>query len=337
MLTVFEELFWGDAGIALSILGTGLAAASLAATGTPEQMGEWLPQMFGTVDEPLLGVVLRIRARRRIGRRRHHHPRQVRRGQRRMGDQRHQDLGHQRRHRQRAHRRRLGATPSWAPAVRPRSSSRRAPRVSARARSSRSTASAPRTPPRSSSTTSASPAGLIIGGKDKFDERIARVREGKSSAGQAAMKTFETHPPHRRRDGARRGHAPPTSTPSSTPSEREQFGRKIGDFQAIAFKLADMKTQDRRRAPAGLAGRLDGPQRQAVRQRRGLDGQARGQRDRGLRHRRGHPDPRRQRLHPRLPRRAHAPRRQDLHDLRGHQSEIQRLVMARAITGLPVR
>jgi acyl-CoA dehydrogenase len=55
MLTVFEELFWGDAGIALSILGTGLAAASLAATGTPEQLGEWLPQMFGTVDEPLLG------------------------------------------------------------------------------------------------------------------------------------------------------------------------------------------------------------------------------------------------------------------------------------------
>ena len=42
MLTVFEEMFWGDAGIALSILGTGLAAASLAANGTPEQLGEWL-------------------------------------------------------------------------------------------------------------------------------------------------------------------------------------------------------------------------------------------------------------------------------------------------------
>jgi len=54
MLAVFEELFWGDAGIALSILGTGLAAASLAATGTPEQMGEWLPQMFGTIDDPKL-------------------------------------------------------------------------------------------------------------------------------------------------------------------------------------------------------------------------------------------------------------------------------------------
>ena len=54
LLTVFEEMFWGDAGIALSILGTGLAAASLASTGTPEQLGEWLPQMFGTVDEPML-------------------------------------------------------------------------------------------------------------------------------------------------------------------------------------------------------------------------------------------------------------------------------------------
>src|SRR6187401_2247588 len=47
MLTVFEEMFWGDAGIGLSILGTGLAAAALAANGTPEQIGHWLPEMFG--------------------------------------------------------------------------------------------------------------------------------------------------------------------------------------------------------------------------------------------------------------------------------------------------
>lgn len=54
MIVVFEEMFWGgDAGIALAILGTGLAAASLAANGTPpEQVGEWVPQMFGTIDEP---------------------------------------------------------------------------------------------------------------------------------------------------------------------------------------------------------------------------------------------------------------------------------------------
>src|SRR3954466_15516143 len=47
----FEEIFWGDAGIGLSITGTGLAAAALASNGTPEQMGEWLPQMFGTESE----------------------------------------------------------------------------------------------------------------------------------------------------------------------------------------------------------------------------------------------------------------------------------------------
>ena len=40
MPTVFEEMFWGDAGIALSIMATGLAAAALAANGTPQQIGE---------------------------------------------------------------------------------------------------------------------------------------------------------------------------------------------------------------------------------------------------------------------------------------------------------
>src|SRR6201994_1940418 len=56
MLTAFEEMFWGDAGIALSILGTGLAAAALAGNGTPDQVGRWLPEMFGTPDDPKLGA-----------------------------------------------------------------------------------------------------------------------------------------------------------------------------------------------------------------------------------------------------------------------------------------
>ena len=43
-----EELFWGDAGIGLAIVGTALAAAGVAANGTPEQIGEWVPQMFGS-------------------------------------------------------------------------------------------------------------------------------------------------------------------------------------------------------------------------------------------------------------------------------------------------
>lgn len=51
-----EELFWGDAGIGLSIFGSGLAAAGIAGSGTPEQMMEWVPQCFGTEDDIRLGA-----------------------------------------------------------------------------------------------------------------------------------------------------------------------------------------------------------------------------------------------------------------------------------------
>jgi alkylation response protein AidB-like acyl-CoA dehydrogenase len=47
-----EELFWGDAGIGLAIVGTTLAAASVRANGTDEQVGQWIPAMFGTEAEP---------------------------------------------------------------------------------------------------------------------------------------------------------------------------------------------------------------------------------------------------------------------------------------------
>src|SRR5689334_12462549 len=51
-----EELFWGDAGIALSIFGSGLAAAGIAGTGTPEQVFEWVPQCYGDADKVALGA-----------------------------------------------------------------------------------------------------------------------------------------------------------------------------------------------------------------------------------------------------------------------------------------
>src|SRR5918995_979799 len=51
-----EELFWGDAGIGLSIFGSGLAAAGIAGNGTPEQVFEWVPQCFGTPDKIQLGA-----------------------------------------------------------------------------------------------------------------------------------------------------------------------------------------------------------------------------------------------------------------------------------------
>lgn len=52
-----EELFWGDAGLALSIFGSGLAAAAISGNGTPEQMFEWVPQCYGDADKVMLGAL----------------------------------------------------------------------------------------------------------------------------------------------------------------------------------------------------------------------------------------------------------------------------------------
>ena len=51
-----EELHWGCAGIALGISGSGLAAAGIAASGTPEQIARWVPECFGVGDEIRLGA-----------------------------------------------------------------------------------------------------------------------------------------------------------------------------------------------------------------------------------------------------------------------------------------
>ena len=51
-----EELFWGDAGIGLSIVGTALAAAGVRANGTDEQVGEWVPQMYGSPGDLKVGA-----------------------------------------------------------------------------------------------------------------------------------------------------------------------------------------------------------------------------------------------------------------------------------------
>jgi acyl-CoA dehydrogenase len=51
-----EELHYGCAGIALAISGGSLAAAGIAASGTPEQIGRWVPECFGEGDEIKLGA-----------------------------------------------------------------------------------------------------------------------------------------------------------------------------------------------------------------------------------------------------------------------------------------
>ncbi|MFV2174490.1 acyl-CoA dehydrogenase family protein [Actinomadura sp. LOL_011] len=237
----FEELFWGDAGIALSIVGTGLAAASVAAVGTQEQITQWVPQMFGTADDVRLGAFCASEpdAGSDVG--------SIR--TRAVYDEAKDEWV-------------LNGTKTWATnggiadvhvvvaSVHPDLGSR----------GQGSFIVPPNTPGlrqgqkfkkhgiRASHTAEVIledvriPAGLIVGGKEKFDERIARAREGKSSKGQAALKTFETTRPSVGAMALGVGRAAYDYALQYS-REREQFGRKIGDFQAIAFKLADMKTR----------------------------------------------------------------------------------------------
>jgi len=51
-----EEFHWGCAGIALAISGSGLAAAGIASSGTPEQIARWVPDCFGSGEEVKLGA-----------------------------------------------------------------------------------------------------------------------------------------------------------------------------------------------------------------------------------------------------------------------------------------
>ena len=52
-----EELFWGDAGIGLSIVGTTLGVAGILSNGTMDQIGEWAPQCFGTETDVKLAAL----------------------------------------------------------------------------------------------------------------------------------------------------------------------------------------------------------------------------------------------------------------------------------------
>jgi alkylation response protein AidB-like acyl-CoA dehydrogenase len=240
-LTTFEEMFWGDAGIALSILGTGLAAAALAGNGTPEQLGRWLPEMFGTPDEPKLGAfcssepdagsdvgAIRTRAR--------------------YDDAAGEWV--------------LNGTKTWATnggianvhivvaSVYPELGTRgQATFVIPPGANGLSQGQKFRKHGIRASHTAEVvldnvrlPEDTILGGREKFEERIARVKSGGSSRGQAAMKTFERTRPT---VGAMAVGVARAAYEYALEyaCQREQFGRKIGEFQAIAFKLADMKSR----------------------------------------------------------------------------------------------
>jgi alkylation response protein AidB-like acyl-CoA dehydrogenase len=84
------------------------------------------------------------------------------------------------------------------------------------------------------------PGRCLLGGKEKLDERLARAKEGKKTSTQAAMATFEASRPI---VGAQAVGIARAAYEYSLEyaKERKQFGRAIIENQAIAFKLADMK------------------------------------------------------------------------------------------------
>ena len=86
------------------------------------------------------------------------------------------------------------------------------------------------------------PGRCLLGGKDKLDARVARAREGGRGRAQAAMQTFESSRPTVGAQAIGIARAA-YEYALDYAREREQFGRKIIENQAIAFALADMKLE----------------------------------------------------------------------------------------------
>jgi alkylation response protein AidB-like acyl-CoA dehydrogenase len=86
------------------------------------------------------------------------------------------------------------------------------------------------------------PGSFLLGGKDKLDARLNRVREGLKAGVQPSMATFERTRPTVGAQAVGIARAA-YEVALDYAKVREQFGRPIVENQGIAFKLADMKTR----------------------------------------------------------------------------------------------
>ncbi|HEX2318656.1 MAG TPA: acyl-CoA dehydrogenase family protein [Streptosporangiaceae bacterium] len=234
----FEEIFWGDAGIGLALVGTCLAAVAVSGSGTPEQIGEWLPQMFGSPGDVKLGAFCSSEPD--------------------AGS----DVGAIRTravYSQATDEWVLNGTKSWATnggiadvhvvvaAVDPKLGTR----------GQASFIVPPSTPGlsqgqkfrkhgvRASHTAEVVlddvrvPGRCLVGGKERLDARLAKVAAGQAGGEQAAMKTFEASRPTVASMAVGIARAAFEYARDYSVS-RVQFGKPIGQNQAIAFMLADM-------------------------------------------------------------------------------------------------
>ena len=161
------------------------------------------------------------------------------------------------------------------------------------------------------------PGSCLLGGKEKLDARLARAREGGSSKVQAAMSTFEASRPMVGAQALGIARAA-YEYALDYAKERQAFGRPIIMNQAIAFKLADMKMHiDAARLLVWRACWMAANGKQFPAGEGSMSKLYAGE-TAVTRDRRRDPDPRRRGLRARAPRRAVAPRLEDLHDLRRH-------------------
>jgi acyl-CoA dehydrogenase len=238
---VNEELFWGDAGIGMSIMGTSLAVAAIFGQGTGDQIGEWIPQCFGTPEEPAVAAFcvsepdagsdvssLRTRA---------------------VYDEAKDEWV-------------LNGQKAWATNGGIAGVHVVVASVDKElgSRGQAAFVVPPGTPGltmgtkvkkhglRASHTADVFlddcrvPGSCLLGGKEKLDERIARAREGGGSRGQAAMQTFEASRPTVGAQAIGIARAA-YEYALEYACNRVQFGKPIVDNQAIAFALADMKVE----------------------------------------------------------------------------------------------
>jgi acyl-CoA dehydrogenase len=238
---VNEELFWGDAGIGMAIMGTSLAVAAIFGQGTGEQIGEWIPRCFGTPDdvkvaafcasEPNAGSdVSAVRTRAKYDEAKDEF---VINGQKAWATNGgiadvhvviatiDPDLG------SRGHA--AFVIPRDTPGL------EMGTKVKKHGLRASHTADVFLDDVRV-------PAANVLGGKEKLDERLARVREGKRGNSQAAMQTFEASRPTVGAQAIGIARAA-YEYALDYAKEREQFGKKIIENQAIAFALADMKLE----------------------------------------------------------------------------------------------
>jgi acyl-CoA dehydrogenase len=238
---VNEELFWGDAGIGMAIMGTSLAAAAIFGQGSGEQIGEWIPQCFGTPEEPAVAAFcvsepdagsdvssLRTRAVYDAAR-----DEWVLNGQKAWAT----NGGIAGVHVVVASvEKELGSRGQAAFVVPPATAGlTMGTKVKKHGLRASHTADVFLDDCRV-------PGACLLGGKEKLDERLARAREGGGSRGQAAMQTFEATRPTVGAQAIGIARAA-YEYALRYAGEREQFGRPIIDNQAIAFMLADMKLE----------------------------------------------------------------------------------------------